>query len=183
MKKIILIVLIFFNFNASSQTYDGIELGKSLIYTQKIIYNKGYKFEYSLDSNITCYSKYVNNKKIDLIIVFTPKSKLVWKIVVAIDYINNWKQLKETYVKYTTALSSVYGNNIENEVVFKFPYQEGDGNELEALYLEKAYIYTIYKDENDNLIMLEVNPLEKNYSRIILHFENNITSEINKKEI
>lgn len=183
MKKLLTIIIILFALTGYSQSYNGIELGKNITYTKKVIVNKGYKYHSVVTDNSITYYKYINGKKTYITLVYTPYTNLVWKILVTVDYASSWMDAKNKYLKYFYILNNKYGEQINENIKFESPYYEGDGYEIQALYLDKAEIYTIYKDQNDNLIMLELDSFNKNTVEILIHYENNIASEINKQEL
>lgn len=172
-----------FTLTAYSQSYDGIEVGKNIASTKNIIISRGYKYYNALTDNSITYYKYVNGTKTYITVVYTPYTYLVWKLMVSVDYAYSWMDAKSKYLKYIGILSDKYGTNVNSSVTFESPYYEGDGYEIQALYLDKAEIYTIYKDKNDNLIMLELDSFSKDKAEILIHYENTIVSEVNKQEL
>jgi hypothetical protein len=182
MKKVLFIVAMMLHIMSNAQSYNGIKVGMPLVQTKSTIVSKGYKYEKALTDNSCTYTKIENGKKITLIIVWTPYTKLVWKVLVYVDVAYSWTSAKDKYKDYLTILSNKYGEYENSVVEWEKPYYEGDGYEVQALYYDKCKILTIFKDAEDNAIILDLDAYKINVATIMIHYENKKASEINNQE-
>lgn len=182
MKRIILIVsLLITSALIYAQSYNGIAVGNSLSVTKSQILAKGFRYEKSQTSTSQTYYKYVDGQKVILSIVYTPYTKIVWKFLVEVDHATSWMSAKEKYLRYTEILSARYGDHTSGDVTFESPYYDGDGYEIQALYLDKAEVYSVFETQG-GIVMLTLDAWEKGTAVILLHYQNARASEINKNE-
>lgn len=86
---------------------------------------------------------FANEDNCNIYVMYTPQSKLVFKIVVQFPRKTSWSSLKDQYNRLKIAYSVKYGEP-ESFEFFKHPYQEGDGKELEAVKLDKCTYSSFY---------------------------------------
>jgi hypothetical protein len=76
----------------------------------------------------------------EISIIHTPKSKIVWKVVVYMQEQIGWSSLKSEYLTLLSKLNNKYGEPSSSYFSFISPYEEGDGYEMNAVTLEKTNI-------------------------------------------
>lgn len=86
----------------------------------------------------------VNDTKIELNIVNTPTSKLVWKFAIYLPKQDDWYSIKSQYNSFTNTLTEKYGEPTDSYTGFASPYYEGDGYEMSAIILDKCNYITIW---------------------------------------
>lgn len=184
MKKFIVMffLLVFLLKTSFSQSYNGIEIGKSLNETKANLLAKGF-IPLKESTNISVsYYKYINGKKNKVHVVYTPITKVVWKLMVSVDEATSWMDTKNKYIKYEDILSKKYGEAYKSEINFELPYYDGDGYEIQAIHLDKAEIYTLFSCDK-GLVMLEIESFERGKSEILIHYINQSASELYESEL
>lgn len=180
---IVILLLVIHSIFANSQSYNGIEVGKDLASTKAKVLSKGFVQVKKDLKNCLVYQKYENGKKLEIYLIHTPYTKIVWKLAVFVDDATSWSRSKEKYFKYVSILTNKYGDPKTSVDEFESPYYEGDGYEIQALYLGKASIGSIFQDTNGNYITIELGSFDKGKADIIIHYENDKASKLNDKEM
>lgn len=183
MKNLFVILALIFSLSAYSQSYNGIEVGKSFETTKSVVLSKGYVYSKVVSNNAVVYTKTINGVKNNIVLVYTPYTRIVWKIIAEVDYATSWMSAKNKYLRYVGILSDKYGAHVNGEVSFESPYFEGDGYEIQALYLDKAEIYSVYQDQNGNYIMLEMESFDKSKISLLIHYQNIEATKLNDQEL
>jgi hypothetical protein len=182
MKKIIILLSLFISVNLQAQTWKGIKLGEKLQPTLTTLAVKGYKPEMHSQEHF-CHV-YKNAKGEEVLLFYTPKSKIVSKIVVNVEKRTSYHDIMESYAKYKELLGKKYiYEGYERE--FDYPYNEGDGFELNALKLGKARIATTYYSDSNGtgMIMIQVASYSAYEAKLAIHYENNKAQEIYMREV
>jgi len=159
------------------QTFNGIELGKNLVQTQLELKNKGFVLLKN-SGNVYQYSGKVGSDNVEVYIVCTPKTKTIWKLQVEIDKSYSWFSAKNSFDKYYGILSEKYGQSKDDYKFFSSPYYDGDGYELQALYVDKCFWTSAWNDTNQNTISLELVSYERGISLTLISYENKIGVEL-----
>jgi hypothetical protein len=181
MKKIKLILgVLLLSTLSFGQTVDGITLGKPENDVTSKLIAKGFKLVERITPTMKKYEgKLSNGDNVDITIVSTPKTKLVWKLVITA-YAYSWSSAKSTFENYKDKLVNKYGNSPSNNYhFFSTPYFEGDGYEMQALYKDKC---TWYSSWDSPTISIEIKSFKYNVADIRISYENEKASEINKIE-
>jgi len=180
MKKIsIILIALLVSVIAQAQTWNGIKVGEKLQPTLNALVAKGFK-PFTHSDEAYCHI-YKNAKGEEAFIVYSPKTKVVCKIVVSVDKRPSWNGIKESYNKYKELLSKKYiFDNDDNE--FTSPYHEGDGYELLALKSGNARVQTTYIVDNVGSIMLQVTAYSIYEGELSVHYQNDDAYLIYKKE-
>ena len=88
-----------------------------------------------------------------IIAVFvTPKSKIVYSVMVFFQEHHIWYTLKDEYEKVKAQLTRKYGTP-ESYEYFLDPYYEGDGSELTALYSSHCKYLSVFKTNVGQIIV------------------------------
>lgn len=178
--KLILVLLILFSNLLFGQTIDGITLGKTEKEVISKLISKGFKLiNTPTKTNKRYKGKLSNEDDVEISILSTPKTKLVWKLIIE-TYAYNWPNAKATFDNYKAKLVNKYGDSLSNNYhYFSTPYFEGDGYEMQALYKDKC---TWYSSWDSPTISIEIKSYEYGKAEIWISYENEKASEINNTE-
>ena len=178
--KLILVFLLLLSNLSFGQTIDGITLGKTEKEVISKLISKGFKLINTPTKTQKIYKgKLSNEDDVEITIVSTPKTKLVWKLVITA-YAYSWTSAKSTFENYKDKLINKYGNSPSNNYhYFSTPYFEGDGYEMQALYKDKC---TWYSSWDSPTISIEIKSFKYNVADIRISYENEKASEINNTE-
>jgi len=184
MKKIIFILLfVVVSYMGFGQTFNGIDIGKSLKYTDSMLVVKGFVKDISFESKgVFKYVGKVNQEDCEIYIVYTPKSKMVWKLNVFICHCSTWYSIKEKYEYYREVLDKKYGTPEKSYGFFGSPYNEGDGYEMLALKSKKCNYISFYRDSENNKISVGMVSFKYEDAQIHITYENDIANKLNDKE-
>lgn len=181
MRKIILLVAIALISNLTfAQTVNGIELGKPLSETIAKVKAKGFTFNYS-EASYTSYNGKIGNEKVNFTLYFTPKTKIVWKIlVIMLKPHKSWSSTLSDYNKYKNILVEKYGEPSDDYHYFISPYYEGDGYEMQALDQEKCTYSAYFNLPNGNIASVSIG--KSSMGLITIDYENVVAGDLRDKE-
>jgi hypothetical protein len=182
MKKLLFIVAMMLHMTSNSQSYNGIKVGQSLEITKAAVLAKGFKFIKKHTENSYTYQKKINGLLVKLHLVVTPNSNVVWKFLVYVDENTSWYDSKKSYINMMDILSKKYGAPSNTLVEWENPYYEGDGYEMQAIYLNKCKMLTFFNDEEGNFITLDIGAFTVDKTIIMIHYENKNAHKIKEKE-
>ena len=117
------------------------------------------------------------NLNFELMIVSTPKSKIVRKFVVYLPEQSSWNSLLDYYTRYKKTLTDKYGNPGDSFDFFSSPYKLGDGYEMTAVAAEKA-TYAAYWTLKGYTLSIEISK----WKQVKIAYENENNSKIAEKE-
>jgi hypothetical protein len=177
MKSLITLVLTFISFSISAQQFDGVPISGTLPNIIAKFKAKGYVFE-STDKTVTTMNGKVANYPIELLIVVTPKTKQVCKVVIYFAKETNWYSLKNVYLKFKDVLIEKYGEYSSNYEFFRKPYFEGDGYEMSAVGLDNVVYSTYWLNKDLMNIVVEI----EKYKQVSITYENVEMMRIKKNE-
>jgi hypothetical protein len=179
MRKLLLGALLLLSTLSFSQTIDGITLGKPFTQVVSILTSKGFKPTEPSSPTIKSYlGRLSNGDDVKIMIVITPKSKLVWKLIISKD-VYSWRQAKSTFDTYKEKLVNKYGPTTKDYTFFSEPYYDGDGYELQAIEMDKCTWFSYWETPN---ITIQIKSFKYNAASIWISYENNEASEVNTKE-
>jgi hypothetical protein len=177
MKKLLSILFVFITLNSFSQQFDGVPISGTLPNIIAKFKAKGYVFE-STDKTVTTMKGRVANYPIELLIVVTPKTKQVCKVVIYFDKETNWYSLKNQYLKFKDVLIEKYGEYSSNYEFFRKPYFEGDGYEMSAVGLDNVVYSTYWLNTEMMNIVVEI----EKYKQVSISYENVELMRVKKNE-
>jgi hypothetical protein len=126
--------------------------------------------------NVASMKGTVSGKQFELMIVSSPKSKIVWKFSVFLPEQSTWNSLKNNYFDYLKILSSKYGEPEKTYEFFSSPYKEGDGYEMTGVGVEKSHYSAFWSDEKGISISIT------KWKQVKISYENQNNSKIAEKE-
>jgi hypothetical protein len=115
----------------------------------------------------------LGGKQLELNIVYSPKSKTVWKFSIYLPEQTTWYGLKSEYKSYLQSLTAKYGKANNNNEFFLSPYKEGDGYEMTAVAVEKCLYSTFWSD-----VYIQISE----YKQVNICYENSANLAISKRE-
>lgn len=89
-----------------------------------------------IDGNIHSFKGRFTGKDVDVYVLATEKTKVVWKVVVFFEKETSWSSIKTMFNDYKVMLTEKYGKPSDDFHFFVKPYYEGDGYEMQALRME-----------------------------------------------
>ena len=175
MKKLIVAFLMLSSYG-NAQSFDGVAIDGLLKSCVAKYQAKGYKLK-SYYENGAIMTGRINSDAIDLNIVKTPKSGIVWKVVVTFPERTSWELLNLDFENYFTILKNKYGHPETAYTYFKEPYELGDGYEMTAVRVDKCR-YIAFWDVTDMSIFLEITK----WAQVSMHYESTKNVEIKRRE-
>jgi hypothetical protein len=180
MKKTILLfiscVIISFSYG---QEFLGIKVGGKKQVVIDAFKSKGFKVSPSSNINkddvIRLYGN-TGGKNLEVAVVCTPKSKIVWKFSVYLPEQTSWYSLKSDYEGYLNLLKNKYGEPESEYSFFSSPYEDGDGYEMTAVGNEKC-TYSAYWSSQIG-ISIKISK----FKQINISYENAVNSALDDKE-
>ena len=136
MKKLLLCALLISTVSFG-QNFDNIEIGKPTSEVVKALTKKGFKFAVKNNNTQLYTGRLSNNELVTVYITSTPKSSIVWRMIVETDT-EKFNIAKLYYDSYADNFTSLFGKPSYNVKEFIDPYKDGDGKELEAFQNYKA---------------------------------------------
>ena len=181
MKRFILIILcVLFSSVLQAQEkhmeFKGIPLDGPLPAFVQKMKKQGYKTIYTQNNAVVMEGVFIG-KNVNVIILATSKSNIVWKVGVNFEESNSWYSLKSDYFKIKESYIKKYGKPLDTFEHFYDPYYEGDGYELQALKKEKC-TYTTYFETPGGMIFVGMDSI----GSIAILYEDGINVNIASKE-
>lgn len=105
----------------------------------------------SKDETYVSMTGKMNGNTIELNMAFTPKTKLVWKLLVYLPKQSDWYDLKKEYNDYKSLLTEKYGEPSHDYHFFMSPYKDGDGYEMTAVQVDKCRYTSFWEKEGLNI--------------------------------
>lgn len=175
-KGIMILLLTFLTIISFSQEFMGIKVDGKINDVVEKFKSKGLTVSNSSRPNIISMEGIVGNSNLELNIVCTPTTKIVWKFSVYLAKQTSWTSLKSEYEEYLEVLTKKYGVPEKSFNFFSSPYKEGDGDEMTAVAVDKCG-YSAFWLDNFGLY-IEISK----WKQVNITYENSINSAIDKKE-
>jgi hypothetical protein len=186
MRKLVIVMGLIFltSFGFGQMTFNNIPLGGPYYNFKLELQKKGFNYHSNSEKeaeNIFSYTGKFIDKDVDLGVLVTPKTKIVWKVNVELPGSNSWADIKSEFFDLCNKIIQKYGNATQIHQSFSSPYFEGDGNELLAIYKEKCIYVYYWKTENGLIVIKIVSHLEGT-ALINISYEDKNASAINTAE-
>jgi hypothetical protein len=178
MKQIIVLVSIVLSLNSYSQQFNGVPIKGSINSVIEQFKSKGYKLRKFTELGAIMDGQ-ILSQPIELFIVYTPKSKQVFKITVYLKEHNTWSSLYNHYENTVNTFIDKYGISDYKTEKFDYPYELGDGHEITAVQMEKCKYNHLWLDKNNTHIMVEITE----FKQVRISYENAILSQLKDKEV
>jgi hypothetical protein len=160
--------------------FNGIRVGESLEITKKNLVEKGFTQKLT-QGNLISWEGQINARPCKIYTVSTPKSKLVWKLLVIPETHTSWSSTKAAVNKYVEILSKKYGAPSNQYFYFKTPYEEGDGHEMLALKTDNLVCMYSW-DIPGGSILLDISSVVYQEAQIHISYEDAEVTKINLEE-
>lgn len=160
--------------NAPHLTFNGIKICGSSTSFQTQMENKGYVLSKTKDGILVFNGDFIGKSTEQILVILTPKTKQVWKVVVYFNEKTSWYSLKGEFNELKDQITQKYGNPSNNYSFFSSPYDEGDGYEITGVKVEKCHFSAFW----DNGISVEISK----YCQVKLIYEDPFQSEIFSQE-
>lgn len=181
MKKLLLLFAFVFSINIigaqnAHLTFKDIPIDGNVKDFADKLSKKGFTQVKGLDDDIFMEGKFAD---FDAVVGLfgTPKSKIIWQVVVITKKYTSWQAMKADFKKYKEIYTKKYGKPANDYHFFSRPYYEGDGYEMQALKLEKCTYATVFKIP-EGTIMIKMTK----WGDISFSYEDNINVKIRNSE-
>ncbi len=166
-------------------TFRAVPIDGSLRAFTSQIEAKGFTLVYTpSDNSGAAFTGEFIGKEVTLLVITSPKTRTVWKVVVDFRDQRSWYSLKSDYRDLKNSLTLKYGIPTSYEY-FRSPYEEGDGYEMTAIYAEKC-VYVSYFDvkENDKVVGTIALSIEKHDDQgyVSLRYEDAVNASMASSE-
>jgi hypothetical protein len=176
-KGIMILLFTFLTIISFSQEFIGIKVDGKINDVVEKFKGKGLRVTSSSTTpNVISMEGIVGNRNLELNIVCTPTTKIVWKFAVYLPKQTLWTSLKSEYEEYLDLLTKKYGEPEKTYNFFSSPYKEGDGYEMTAVAVEKC-TYSAFWPENLGLYIGI-----SQWKQVKITYENITNSALSKKE-
>ncbi|MBQ8222120.1 MAG: hypothetical protein IJZ87_02045 [Bacteroidales bacterium] len=161
MKKLVLILFVLFSIGVNAQTeshleFKGIPITGSIDSMIDKLKVQGYEL-IEIEEDAAILEGKFANESCKLYVWRTPKTKIVYQILVKFDSKDSWWTLKSDYKKLKEQIRTKY--NIKPDVTEGFldPYYEGDGYELQAIRLGQSLHSSNFQLSEGKIMLLIMN--------------------------
>lgn len=111
----------------------------------------------------------------------TPKSKIVYKVVVSTDYYTDWYSIESAYKSFLSSYRDKYSQISQCDFIY-YPYNSVRGWEINAIFRGKYSLFTYFAAEGGEIcVSVESDSADKAFIQI--SYEDKINKELNKAEI
>lgn len=181
MKRLVLILFVLFSIGVNAQQeshleFKGIPITGTLDNMLNKLQERGYELVYE-EENAAALEGNFANENCKLHVYGTPKTKVVYRIVVVFGTQDNWWSLKSDYKKLKEQISAKYNIRPDAKERFFDPYYEGDGYELQALRKGKCLYLSTFDVDNGTIHIL----LSDKQS-VYLYYTDAIGDNLNEQE-
>jgi len=177
MKRLLTLVFIIFSSLSNAQSFDGVRIDGTLSSKIQQYRAKGYILNKILPNGAIMKGK-IAEKVVELFILTTPKTKLVYKMIVYLPVHTNWPDIKSEYTKFVDLFTEKHGEPDSEFDFFRDPYYEGDGYEMSAIVLDKLVCSAFWINRNNLTFSVSISK----YKQVEITYENDKNMEIAKQE-
>jgi hypothetical protein len=174
MKTLSILFLFLSNF-LYAQEFMGVKVGGNETAFINAFKAKGFTLDAKKHPTVNTMKGVINGQPVDLYVLATPKTHLVWKISIFYPEQASWSSLKYDYNKMLSILTEKYGEPSNKFDFFSSPYYEGDGYEMTAVAIEKC-TYASFWD--NPMVSLQISK----YKQVKISYENKENSALDDKE-
>lgn len=174
MKKFILSAFLFSTMSIYAQEFMGIKVDGTKTDLVTKFKAKGFKVTSNQEGSVIMDGGNIGGTEVEIVILFTPKTKVAWKFAVFLPKRIDWYTIKAEYEKYKELFVTKYGEPESDYHFFSSPYYEGDGYEISAIGLEKCHYACYWKD----YYSIEISK----YKQVKISYENPTNTLLNKQE-
>jgi hypothetical protein len=177
-KLILLVVMVALASVLNAQQFNGVSVSGPFMTVIEKFKAKGYKIKV-LDDYAAIMTGNLQYRPIELFIMATPKSKMVFKFAIFMNKQNTWDDILEEYRDYVKVMTDKYGDPDATQEEFEFPYELGDGYEMTAIGAKKCKYASLWMDRNNVNMMVEISE----YKQVKIIYENVLMIDQKNKEM
>lgn len=174
---VLFLVTVIFSSLSNAQSFDGVRIDGSLSSKIQQYRAKGYVLNEMLPNGAIMKGKVAGNT-VELFILTTPKTKVVYKMIVYLPVHTNWPDIKSEYAKFVDMFTEKHGEPDSEFDFFRSPYYEGDGYEMSAITLDKVVCSAFWINRNNLTFSVSISK----YKQVEITYENDKNMEIAKRE-
>jgi hypothetical protein len=131
---------------SNAQVFMGISVSGPVASFNAQLRAKGFTMDaLQSEGDLYVFNGTISTKDVEVVVITTPTSKLVKKIVVFYPKQESWYSLKSEFNDVFEVISKKYGQPDDNYAFFKSPYEEGDGYEMTAVGTENCFYLSAWK--------------------------------------
>jgi hypothetical protein len=131
---------------SNAQVFMGISVSGPVASFNAQLKAKGFTMDASQsEGDLYVFNGTISTKDVEVVVITTPTSKLVRKLVVFYPKQESWYSLKSEFNDVFEVISKKYGQPDDNYAFFKSPYEEGDGYEMTAVATENCFYLSAWK--------------------------------------
>jgi hypothetical protein len=131
---------------SNAQVFMGISVSGPVASFNAQLRAKGFAMDaLQSEGDLYVFNGTISTKDVEVVVITTPTSKLVKKIVVFYPKQESWYSLKSEFNDVFEVISKKYGQPDDNYAFFKSPYEEGDGYEMTAVGTENCFYLSAWK--------------------------------------
>jgi hypothetical protein len=166
------LLLLLFSLDSFGQEFLGIKVDGKLNEVVTKFKQKGFKIT-SPDSNNPILKGKAGNLSVEIVIFSSPITKTVYKLTVYLPEQTTWASIKSDYQDYLTTLTNKYGTPESTYDFFESPYEEGNGDEMLGVEMEKCHYSAFWSN---------VSLFISKFKQIKISYENDKNFQIRDKE-
>lgn len=178
MKHLILLSFILISYTSKSQQFNGVPIKGSITSVIEQFKSKGYKLRKYTEIGAIMDGT-ILSQPIELFIVYTPKSKQVFKLTIYLKEHNTWNELYNQYSNTVKTLTDKYGTSDYKTESFDSPYELNDGYEMTAVQNQKCKYNNLWLYKNNTHILVEITE----FKQVSVVYENATLSNLKDKEV
>jgi hypothetical protein len=165
---ILTLLLATFHNQAKSQSFDGIPISGTMAQASARFKAKGYTQIANTPNQYIMFKGQVSNEEIQVMVLCTPKTYIVFTFGVYFDEKQTFSALKNDFNSLLETLTDKYGSPDAVEKDFDSPYYEGDGYEMTAVRGQKC----TYQAKWNNLPNLSIRLLINKFGQVQINYYN-----------
>lgn len=166
------------SYSGQSMLFMGIPMrGNINSFAQQLVNQKGCRIiSNNTDQNSISMRGTFTGKDCEIYVFGTPQSRQVWRVTVYLPEVSTWGAIKREYLNYKSQFDNKYTLRSSYDF-FADPYNEGDGNEVEAIKDEKCH-YSAFYDAPGGNIMVKVSK----YMQVQIAYEDDTNLNLREQE-
>jgi hypothetical protein len=133
------------------------------------------------DDNIYSYSGKFIGQDAELMVLVSPKTKMVWKVNVFLPEQYNWSGIKSEFNSLCEKMAEKYGPPSDKYSSFSGPYKEGDGHELQAISEDKCSYEYLWESES-GFITVKIWGYDGESAQLEVGYEDKKSADVNTFE-
>lgn len=166
------------NSNGRALQFMGLPMvGNINSFAQQLVNQKGCRIvSNNTESNSISMRGTFTGKDCEIYVFGTANSNRVWKVTIYLPELRTWQAIKREYLNYKSQFDNKYTLTSSYDF-FGNPYNEGDGNEVEAIKADECH-YSAFYDAPGGNIMLKVSK----YMQVQISYEDSEGLNVRERE-